>query len=219
MNPRSYQKELDRLIKGIDPNAPAPRLLLHSCCGPCSSYVLEYLAPYFNIIVFYDNPNIQPVEEYTHRLSEQRRVIAHIQAPHGISLIEGDYDPVRYAQAVKGLTHLGEGSERCFACYRFRMEAAAELAKERGCDYFTTTLSISPYKNVARINDIGEDIALRVGVKHLPNDFKKRGGYQRSIALCKEWDIYRQHYCGCIYSQREWEAHLAEQVKKESQAD
>lgn len=219
MNPRQYQKELDRIIKGIDPSAPAPRLLLHSCCGPCSSYVLEYLAPYFEIIVFYDNPNIQPFEEYAHRLDEQRRVIAHISAPHGLSLIEGAYDPTRYVQAVKGLTHLPEGSERCFACYRFRMEAAAVLAKELECDYFTTTLSISPYKNAERINAIGEDIAAHVGVKHLPNDFKKRGGYQRSIALCKEWSIYRQHYCGCIFSQREWETHVAEQAKKESQTD
>lgn len=219
MNPRQYQKELDRIIKGIDQSAEAPTLLLHSCCGPCSSYVLEYLAPYFEIIVFYDNPNIQPVEEYAHRLAEQRRVMAHIEALHGISLVEGDYDQARYAQAVRGLTHLGEGSERCFACYRFRMEAAAKLAKEMGCDYFTTTLSISPYKNAERINAIGEEISEAVGIKHLPNDFKKRGGYQRSIALCKEWDIYRQHYCGCIFSQREWEAHVAEQAKKESQAD
>lgn len=219
MNPRQYQKELDAILKGIESNEQIPKLLLHSCCGPCSSYVLEYLAPYFEIIVFYDNPNIQPIEEYAHRLAEQRRVIDHISAPHGIRLIEGNYEPMRYVQAVKGLTHLPEGSERCFACYRFRMEAAAALAKEWGCDYFTTTLSISPYKNAERINDIGESIAASVGVAHLPNDFKKRGGYQRSIVLCREWDIYRQHYCGCIFSQREWEAHLATLTIKESQAE
>ena len=200
MNPRNYQKELDRILKDLKRTDRVPHLLLHSCCGPCSSYVLEYLAPFFKITVFYDNPNIQPRAEY-----EQRRVIAHIQAPHGIALVEGDYDPARYADAVRGLTHLGEGSERCFACYRFRMQTAAELAKERACDYFTTTLSISPYKNAERINAIGEEIAEKTGVPHLPNDFKKRGGYQRSIVLCREWDIYRQHYCGCIYSQREWE--------------
>lgn len=205
MNPRNYQKELDRILKDLQQTDRAPHLLLHSCCGPCSSYVLEYLAPFFKITVLYDNPNIQPRAEYEHRLAEQRRVIAHIQAPHGIALVEGDYDPARYADAVRGLTHLGEGSERCFACYRFRMQTAAELARELGCDYFTTTLSISPYKNAERINAIGEEIAEQVGVPHLPNDFKKRGGYQRSIVLCREWDIYRQHYCGCIYSQREWE--------------
>lgn len=208
MNPRNYQKELERILRTCDAQETAPHLLLHSCCGPCSSYVLEYLAPHFQITIFYDNPNIQPREEYVHRLAEQRRVIAHIDAPHGMDLVEGNYDPARYADAVRGLTHLGEGSERCFACYRFRMQAAAELGKRLGCAYFTTTLSISPYKNAERINAIGEDIAEKVGIAHLPNDFKKRGGYQRSIVLCREWDIYRQHYCGCIYSQREWEERL-----------
>ena len=154
MNPRNYQKELDRILKDLKRTDRVPHLLLHSCCGPCSSYVLEYLAPFFKITVFYDNPNIQPRAEYEHRLAEQRRVIAHIQAPHGIALVEGDYDPRRYADAVRGLTHLGEGSARCFACYRFRMQAAAELARDLGCDYFTTTLSISPYKNAERINAI-----------------------------------------------------------------
>ncbi|MDO4281711.1 MAG: epoxyqueuosine reductase QueH [Peptococcaceae bacterium] len=216
MNPRNYQRELDRIIKNITRTETVPKLLLHSCCGPCSSYVLEYLAPYFEIVLFYDNPNIQPRAEYDHRLAEQRRVIAHTRAPHGIRLIEGDYDPARYARAVKGLTHLPEGSERCFACYRFRMEAAAALAKRLGCEYFATTLSISPYKNADAINAIGEEIAEVAGVAHLPNDFKKRGGYQRSIVLCKAWDIYRQHYCGCIFSQREWEARTAAQREKES---
>lgn len=208
MNPRNYGRELDRILRVLEREGRVPHLLLHSCCGPCSSYVLEYLSPYFKITLFYDNPNIQPREEYAHRLAEQRRVIAHIQAPHGIALVEGDYDPARYADAVRGLTHLGEGSARCFACYRFRMQAAAELARDLGCDYFTTTLSISPYKNAAQINAIGEEIAETVGVAHLPNDFKKHGGYQRSIVLCREWDIYRQHYCGCIYSQREYEARV-----------
>ncbi len=210
MNKRNYQAELDAIIKKNQAEGVVPRLLLHSCCGPCSSYVLEYLAPYFAITIFYDNPNIQPRAEYDHRLEEQRRVMAHIQAPHGLDLVEGEYDPARYANAVTGLTHLGEGSERCFACYRFRMERAADIAHDKGYDYFATTLSISPYKNATAINDIGEDIAARTGVKHLPNDFKKRGGYQRSLALCKDWDIYRQHYCGCIYSQRELEERLAQ---------
>ena len=217
MNPRQYQKELDKIIKNIDPSQPAPRLLLHSCCGPCSSYVLEYLTQYFSIVLFYDNPNIQPRAEYDHRLAEQKKVIAHIDAPHGIELREGIYDPSRYAKAVHGLTHLPEGSERCFACYRFRMEEAAALAKTLGCDYFATTMSISPYKNATRINEIGEEIAEQVGVPHLPSDFKKKGGYQRSIVLCREWDIYRQHYCGCIYSQREWEAHVAEKEQEEKE--
>lgn len=208
MNPRNYQRELERILREVDAQEKVSHLLLHSCCGPCSSYVLEYLAPHFKITLFYDNPNIQPQAEYAHRLAEQRRVLAHIDAPYGLTLVEGDYNPQRYADAVRGLTHLGEGSARCFACYRFRMQAAAELARDLGCDYFTTTLSISPYKNAAQINAIGEEIAETVGVRHLPNDFKKRGGYQRSIVLCREWDIYRQHYCGCIYSQREYEARV-----------
>lgn len=195
MNPRQYQKELDRIIKGIDTSAPAPRLLLHSCCGPCSSYVLEYLAPYFEIIVFYDNPNIQPFEEYAHRLDEQRRVIAHISAPHGLSLIEGAYDPTRYAQAVRGLTHLPEGSERCFACYVSAWRQRQYWAKELECDYFTTTLSISPYKNAERINAIGEDIAQRwvssiyptisksVAVTSAPLPFARNGAFIASIIV------------------------------------
>lgn len=215
MEKRNYQKELDKVLVSLKEQIPAG-LLLHSCCGPCSSYVLEYLAPYFRIELFYDNPNIQPYAEYQHRLEEQRRVIAQVDAPHGIHLHEGIYEPKRYFEAVKGLEHLGEGSERCFACYRFRMEAAAQQAKALNCTYYATTLSISPYKNVDKINAIGEEIAKKFGIKHLPNDFKKRGGYQRSIALCKEWRIYRQHYCGCIFSEREMAAHRADMTDKNS---
>lgn len=200
MNPRNYQKELDRILRDLEKDGRVPHLLLHSCCGPCSSYVLEYLAPFFKITVFYDNPNIQPRAEYDHRLAEQRRVIAHIDAPHGIDLIEGDYDPRRYAEAVRGLTHLPEGSERCFACYRFRMEAAAALAKELGCDYFTTTLSISPMKNAEKLNEIGLRLAEELGVSYLCSDFKKRNGYKRSTELSREYGMYRQDYCGCVFS-------------------
>lgn len=203
MNPRNYQKELDRILRDLEKDGRVPHLLLHSCCGPCSSYVLEYLAPFFKITVFYDNPNIQPRAEYDHRLAEQRRVIAHIDAPHGIDLIEGDYDPRRYAEAVRGLTHLPEGSERCFACYRFRMEAAAALAKELGCDYFTTTLSISPMKNAEKLNEIGLRLAEELGVSYLCSDFKKRNGYKRSTELSREYGMYRQDYCGCVYSYHE----------------
>ncbi len=206
---RQYQRELDELIKNLD--GEVPKLLLHSCCGPCSTYVLNYLAPHFEIVLFYDNPNIQPQEEFERRFAEQKKVIQHLSFPNGIMLEQGVYDPQRYAEAVRGVEHLGEGSERCFRCYAFRFQAAAERAKILGCDYFASTLSISPYKNVERINNIGEAIASRVGVTHLPNDFKKKGGYQASIAFCKEWGIYRQSYCGCIYSYHEWQERLAKQ--------
>lgn len=212
----NYQRSLDEIIEQLEKTGRASSLLLHSCCGPCSSYILEYLAPYFRIELLFDNPNIQPREEYEKRLEEQKKIIQHIQAPHGLTLHEGIYDTKRYFQAVDGLTHLGEGSERCFACYQFRMESAAQLAVNLSCEYFATTLSISPYKNAAKINEIGEAIAKQFDVKHLPNDFKKRGGYQRSIVLCKEWDIYRQHYCGCIFSQREMEQKQAEQAQSEA---
>lgn len=214
MDNRNFQRELDRVITRIDRSLQVPRLLLHACCGPCSSYVLEYLAGHFAIELFYDNPNISPRDEYNRRRDELVRVISYISAPYGIRLHEGEYLPARYTQAVKGLESLGEGSARCFACYRFRMEAAAKLAGELGCDYFATTLSISPYKNAEKINEIGEDIARLCGVAHLPSDFKKRGGYQRSITLCKEWGIYRQHYCGCIYSKREMEEQLSKKERE-----
>jgi predicted adenine nucleotide alpha hydrolase (AANH) superfamily ATPase len=209
MQKRNYQRELDRIIRDWRKSGRTPRLLLHACCGPCSSYVLEYLAADFSIELFYDNSNIAPRSEYVRRREELVRVLSNISAPHGLRLHEGVYDPARYAQAVKGLEHLGEGSARCFACYRFRMEAAKDLGLELGCDYFATTLSISPYKNADKINEIGEEIASGCDIRHLPNDFKKRGGYQRSIALCREWNIYRQHYCGCIYSMQEMQAQLA----------
>lgn len=207
---RFYQRELEEILDGL---TGRPKLFLHSCCGPCSSYVLEYLDPYFEITIFYDNPNIQPESEYRHRLAEQKKVIDRINPK--IRLIEGDYDPKRYAKAVQGLEHLGEGTERCWACYELRMREACQRAKEEGMDYYATTLSISPYKNADKINEIGERIAKEVGIPHLPSDFKKRGGYQRSIELSKEWGIYRQDYCGCIYSLREEEERRAKKAERE----
>lgn len=213
MQNRNYQRELDRIIRNWRKIGRTPRLLLHACCGPCSTYVLEYLAADFSIELLYYNPNIAPYSEYIRRREELLKVISHIDAPHGIRFHEGTYNPADYAQAVKGLEHLGEGSARCFACYRFRLEKAKELALELGCDYFASTLSISPYKNADKINEIGEELAAGTGVAHLPNNFKKCGGYQRSIALCKEWNIYRQHYCGCVYSLQE----MSEQLSKRQQ--
>jgi len=205
MNKRNYQKELDRLLEGIDKEGRTPRLFLHSCCAPCSSYVLEYLSRYFEITVFFYNPNISPAEEYEKRVEEIRRMIGEMEFAHPVELVEGEYDPQVFFQMAKGMEHIPEGGERCFGCYRLRMEEAARLAKEGNYDYFTTTLSISPLKNAQKINEIGEELAEIYQVSHLPSDFKKKNGYKRSIELSGEYELYRQDYCGCVFSKRERE--------------
>ncbi len=208
---RNYQKELDKIIEGLGAvKESAPTLFLHSCCAPCSSYVLEYLRRCFRITVFYYNPNITEEEEYCKRAAEQKRLIAAYNAelPEGkrqgypIQVVEGDYEPERFFQIAKGLERCPEGGERCFACYELRLRETAKRAKAGGCDYFTTTLSISPLKNAAKLNEIGEKLAGEYGVAWLPSDFKKRDGYKRSIELSREYGLYRQDYCGCVYSRR-----------------
>lgn len=210
MNKHNYQKDLGELLEDIrsreDSGENAPRLFLHSCCAPCSSYVLEYLSDYFEITDFFYNPNIEPEEEYRHRESELQRLITEMKPAYPISFVSGDYDPRQFYEAVKGLEHIHEGGERCFACYRLRMEEAAALAAKGGYDYFTTTLSISPLKRADKINEIGQELERIYGVKHLPSDFKKKGGYQRSIVLSKEHGLYRQDYCGCVFSKAERQA-------------
>lgn len=203
MNNRNYQRELDALLTGFEKENKVPRLFLHSCCAPCSSYVLEYLSKYFEITVFFYNPNISPKEEYEKRVEEIRRMIGEMQFVHPVKLVEGIYDPQSFFQMAKGLEQIPEGGERCFRCYRLRMEEAAKLAKEGGYDYFTTTLSISPLKNAPKINEIGEELADIYGVEHLPSDFKKKNGYKRSIELSGEHHLYRQDYCGCVFSKRD----------------
>lgn len=201
----NYQKKLDEIICDLQKSGGIPKLLLHSCCAPCSSYVLEYLSRYFKITVFYYNPNIYPEEEYFRRVEEQKRLIDSMPAKNKIKFIERGYDPQEFYNCVKGLEHIPEGGERCFACYRLRLEKAAELAKEIGADYFTTTLSISPYKNAAKLNEISEELGELYSVAALPADFKKREGYKRSCQLSAEYGLYRQDYCGCIFSKRERE--------------
>ena len=193
----NYQRRLDELIKSLD---YTPRLLLHSCCAPCSSYCLEYLAQYFSITVLYYNPNISPEEEFRKRAEEQRRLIAALPAKNPISLVVDDYNPREFFDIAKGLEDAPEGGERCFRCYRLRLERAAKYAAEHGFDYFCTTLSISPLKNAAKINEIGETLEAELGIKYLPSDFKKKGGYLRSIDLSREYGLYRQNYCGCVFS-------------------
>lgn len=204
MGKRNYQRELDQLIRTI-PEGEAPSLFLHSCCAPCSSYVLEYLAQFFRITVFYYNPNIYPPQEYEKRVQEQQRLIGELPLKHPVRFQEGNYQPEEFYQAVKGLEHIPEGGERCFACYELRMREAARRAAEQGFDYFTTTLSISPLKNAQKINEIGQKLEQEYGIRHLPSDFKKKNGYKRSVELSAEYGLYRQDYCGCVFSRRERE--------------
>lgn len=271
---RNYQKELDKVIANLcEAGKEVPTLFLHSCCAPCSSYVLEYLRKYFRITVFYYNPNITEEEEYRKRVAEQKRLIAayngnavcmenrkapaacsedgailtrhpggrqggctqdvdepvrdafssdrRIQAEqkrketaacgkgqepekqgYYINVIEGDYEPQRFYGIARGLEECPEGKERCFACYALRLGETAKRARDGQYDYFTTTLTISPLKNAAKLNEIGEQLAREYGIAWLPSDFKKKNGYKRSIELSKEYDLYRQDYCGCIYSRR-----------------
>ena len=208
MNIRNYQKELDRLIGQIQKENKVPSLFLHSCCAPCSSYVLEYLSKYFDITVFYYNPNIYPEEEYKKRVQEINRLVNSMEFEHPVKLIEGRYDPQEFFRMAKGLEDIPEGGERCFRCYRQRMEEAAKLAKEGGYDYFTTTLTISPLKNAAWLNELGQKAGELAGVRFLPSDFKKKGGYQRSIQLSKEYNLYRQNFCGCVFSKIESEERM-----------
>lgn len=201
----NYQKELEKIIEGLEKEGEVPRLLLHSCCAPCSSYVLEYLSRYFEITVFYYNPNIYPESEYSRRIIEQQRLIDEIDAKHEISFVAGLYEKERFYETVKGLEQEKEGGERCMRCYELRLRESASLAKAGGYDYFTTTLSISPLKNAGKLNEIGIHLEEAYGVKYLLSDFKKKNGYKRSIELSKEHNLYRQDYCGCAFSYKEAE--------------
>ncbi len=200
MNQRNYQKELEKLISKNNGESRVPRLLLHSCCAPCSSYVLEYLSQYFEITVLYYNPNIFPAEEYQKRSEEQQKLIASMPGKHPVSLQVIPYCPERFYEIAKGLEKESEGGERCFRCYRLRLEETARLAAEGGYDYFATTLTISPLKNARKLNEIGEELAGIYQVAHLPSDFKKKNGYKRSVELSEQYGLYRQNYCGCVFS-------------------
>ena len=196
---QNYQKQMDAVVASL-PQGERPRLLLQSCCGPCSSYVLEALTPYFRVTVLYYNPNIQPRAEYDLRLENQRKIIAALPTPSAVDILECDYDGEKYDAAVKGLEAEPEGGARCTVCFRLRLEETAKRASELGYDWFCTTLTVSPHKDAERLNQIGRTLGERYGVAFLPSDFKKREGYKRSIQLSKEYDLYRQDYCGCLYS-------------------
>lgn len=201
MNKINYQKELDKIIENNKENKPS--LLLHSCCAPCSSYVLEYMTKYFDITVFYFNPNISPEEEYIKRVNEVKRLIREMPCCQNVKLIEGRYNEHEFFDYVKGFEGEREGGERCVKCFELRLEETARIAKKIGADYFCTTLSISPLKNADNINSVGEKMADKYGIKWLPSDFKKREGYKRSIELSAKYSLFRQNYCGCVFSKRD----------------
>ncbi len=201
----NYAKVLEGELAKIEASNIRPRLLLHACCAPCSSYTLEYLTKYFDITLFFYNPNIAPKEEYDFRATELKRFIGVHPACGSVKLSVAEYDPSPFFAIAKGLEEAAEGGERCMRCYRLRLAETAKTAKAGGFDYFCTTLSISPYKNAAALNTIGGELAADVGVAYLYSDFKKKGGYARSIELSKEYALYRQDYCGCIYSKMEAE--------------
>lgn len=204
MNQMNYQKRLDTLLTQMEAEGGIPkRLLLHSCCAPCSSYVLEYLSQYMEITVFYYNPNISPESEYQARVAEQKRLTASMPTRYPVHFLEGRYEPQYFYESVRGHEGDREGGERCQICYELRLREAARLAKEGNYDYFTTTLSISPLKNAVRLNEIGARLSDEYGVDYLYSDFKKKNGYKRSIELSAEYHLYRQNYCGCVYSKRE----------------
>ena len=200
---RNYQKELDRLIEGLREEGRVPKLLLHSCCAPCSSYVLEYLSQYFDVTVYYYNPNIFPETEYEARVKEQERLIREMETERPVRFLAGSYEPEEFFSVARGHEKDPEGGERCFRCYELRLDRAARAAVSGDFDYFTTTLTISPLKNAQLLNSIGAELAEKYGIPWLYSDFKKREGYKRSIILSKEYDLYRQNYCGCVFSKRD----------------
>lgn len=200
---RNFQLQTDAVIAEHQRSGNVPTLLLHSCCAPCSSYVLEYLSSAFRITVLYYNPNIYPDEEYSKRVAEQQQFIARFPSRYPIGFIEGDFDKQRFYEMAAGLEDVPEGGERCARCYELRLREAAVYAKRLATDYFCTTLSISPLKNAEKLNEIGMALAEEYGVAYLVSDFKKKNGYKRSVELSREYGMYRQDYCGCVFSMRE----------------
>lgn len=195
MNKRNYQKDLDGVLAALGDNRPT--LLLQGCCGPCSSYVMEYLTKHFQVTLLFYNPNIRPESEYDKRLEALKQLLDSMELASPVTLLEPGWRGAEFMAAVQGLEEEPEGGRRCPVCFRLRLEETARLAAEGGFDYFATTLTVSPHKDAAMLNSIGEALAGAYGVKWLPSDFKKRNGYLRSIQLSKEHGIYRQEYCGC----------------------
>lgn len=202
MQKPNFQKQMEQTIVNLEKAQETPRLLLHSCCAPCSSAVLERLSSHFQVTVFYDNPNISPKEEYQKRVEEQKRLLTVLPTKNSFSFLEADYQPERFYQTVKGLETEPEGGARCAACFHLRLEDTARVAKEKNFSFFTTTLSVSPHKNADKLVEIGLECAHKYGVHYLVSDFKKKNGYLRSIQLSTQYHLYRQNFCGCVFSKR-----------------
>lgn len=215
MNKQNYHLKMLEMISEYCGEDRVPRLLLHSCCAPCSSYCLELLSQHFAVTVFYYNPNIYPPEEYEMRVKEQDRFIKEFPAKNPIFFVEGTYDTAKFYEMAKGMEQLKEGKERCFSCYEMRLRESAEYAKEHGFDFFTTTLSISPLKNAEKLNEIGQKLEAEYGIKYLYSDFKKQNGYKRSTEISNEYDMYRQYYCGCVYSKKQRDDEIAAREEHE----
>ena len=205
MNKINYQRELEKIIDRNKKENRVPTLLLHSCCAPCSSYCLEYLSEYFVITDLYYNPNITDEAEYRHREEELSRLVSEQPHLHPVTFLAGTYEPEKFWEISRGLEKCPEGGERCFKCYELRIREAAEYARQGAYDYFTTTLTISPLKNAQKLNEIGFRVAEETGTVWLPSDFKKKGGFLRSTELSAEYGLYRQNYCGCVFSKRDAE--------------
>jgi len=216
---QNYQKELEKKIQKLQMEQKVPTLLLHACCAPCSSYVLEYLAEYFHITVFFYNPNITDATEYYKRVEEEKRLIQELPVKYPVSFIEGTYEPERFVAEVKGLEHVPEGGARCEKCFALRLAETAKLAQEKAFDYFTTSLTISPLKNAALLNEVGEAMAAEYcheDTAFLNSDFKKKNGYKRSVELSEIYGLYRQDYCGCVYSKLQREQEKRAKVQEET---
>ncbi len=208
----NYDLELEKIIKENEELNIKPTLLLHTCCAPCSSSVITRLSQYFDITVFYYNPNIEPLEEYLHRKEEQKRFLKELNL--NIKFQDCDYENEKFKEMSKGLEDLSEGGFRCHECYKLRLLKTALKAKELGLDYFGTTLTVSPYKNSQVLNEIGKEIEQNLNIKYLYSDFKKKEGYKKSIELSKEYNLYRQNYCGCIYSKQQKSIQMTYNIPK-----
>lgn len=199
----NYQKVLENIIKGNEQIGKIPKLLLHSCCAPCSSYCIEYLSKYFDITLYFYNPNISKKEEFNKRANELARLVDSMPLTRPINVIIEQYEPNEFYEIAKGLENEPERGKRCEECFKLRLERSAQYARKNNFDYFTTTLSISPHKDAQLLNEIGKDFSRKYNIPYLFSDFKKKNGYKRSIELSTEYNLYRQNYCGCIYSYKE----------------
>ena len=209
----NYNKERENILESLKKENKIPKLLLHSCCAPCSSHVISVLTDYFDITILYYNPNIEPFEEYEKRKQEEIRFIEQYPNKNKLDIIDCDYDNILFKKMSEGLEQEKEGGARCVKCYHLRLDKTASMASELNYDYFATTLTVSPLKNSEKLNTIGKFLENKYNIKYLVSDFKKKEGYKHSIELAKEYDLYRQDYCGCIYSKQQRE--LEKQNKTE----